>query len=196
VGLYQSGVEFMSNPISLRNTAILDTETTGLGDDAEICEISVICGETGGELLDTLVKPSKPIPEDAIRIHGITNEMVENAPCFDSVLIDLVGILRERHLIIYNADYDLRLIEQSRSSEDTAVKALSCICAMHWYSEFWGEPSYRGDGYRWQRLGNAARQMGVDLSDIELHRAKADCEVTRRVIIAANEAIGKAELNL
>ena len=53
----------------LLNCAILDTETTGLYDDAEIVEISII-DENGGVLLDTLVKPLKPIPAEATAIHG------------------------------------------------------------------------------------------------------------------------------
>ena len=68
----------------LLNCAILDTETTGLYDDAEIVEISII-DENGGVLLDTLVKPLKPIPAEATAIHGITNEMVATAPTWVAI---------------------------------------------------------------------------------------------------------------
>ena len=56
----------------------LDTETTGLNDLAEIVEISIL-DDDGLVLLDTLVRPRRPIPADAIRIHGIRNEMVAEA---------------------------------------------------------------------------------------------------------------------
>lgn len=58
----------------MSNYIILDTETTGLDNTAEIVEISVI-NDQGEVLLDTLIKPTKPIPGDATAIHGITNEM-------------------------------------------------------------------------------------------------------------------------
>jgi len=63
------------------NALILDTETTGLDEHAEIVEIAVIdC--TGAVLLDTLVRPAGPIPAEAVEIHGITNEMVVQIPFF------------------------------------------------------------------------------------------------------------------
>ena len=49
---------------------IFDTETTGLDSDAEIIEISCINAH-GSALLDTLVKPTTSVPEDATRIHGL-----------------------------------------------------------------------------------------------------------------------------
>ncbi|WP_218184224.1 3'-5' exonuclease [Streptomyces sp. PKU-EA00015] len=61
--------------------AILDTETTGLEWDAKIVEISVTDG-AGSVLLDTLVHPGGPIPEEATAIHGITDVEVKNADRF------------------------------------------------------------------------------------------------------------------
>ncbi|HHJ4165905.1 TPA: exonuclease domain-containing protein, partial [Raoultella ornithinolytica] len=49
----------------------IDTETTGLGEDAEIVEICIIDSH-GSIMLNTLIKPTKPIPDEAIAIHGIT----------------------------------------------------------------------------------------------------------------------------
>jgi len=48
---------------------ILDTETSGLDSRAEIVEIAVV--DTDGRVLvNTLVKPSRPIPPDVSAIHG------------------------------------------------------------------------------------------------------------------------------
>ena len=65
---------------------VLDTETTGLDEDAEIVEIAIV-DSTGKVLLDTLVKPSKPLPVycEASEIHGITNEMLVNAPNWQDI---------------------------------------------------------------------------------------------------------------
>ena len=57
----------------------LDTETTGLDPRAEIVEIALI-DHDGAVLLESLVKPTRPIPQDATRIHRITDGMVADAP--------------------------------------------------------------------------------------------------------------------
>ncbi|MGH1280407.1 3'-5' exonuclease [Bacillus basilensis] len=58
---------------------ILDTETTGLTQRDQIIEICVN-DLTGKILLNPLVKPTINIPAEAASIHGITNEMVDDAP--------------------------------------------------------------------------------------------------------------------
>ena len=58
---------------------IFDTETTGLGSDAEIVEIACIDG--GGDvLLTSMVRPAHPIPRDATNVHGTTDADVRDAP--------------------------------------------------------------------------------------------------------------------
>ncbi|MGR5144736.1 exonuclease domain-containing protein, partial [Photobacterium sp. DNB23_23_1] len=69
-------------PISLDNAVILDTETTGLNDFAEIVEISVMEATTGKPLLDTLVMPAQLVPGEAMAIHGITNRMLVGSSTF------------------------------------------------------------------------------------------------------------------
>jgi len=63
---------------------VLDTETTGLGDSAEIIEIGIING-SGEVVMNTLVKPSISIPATATAIHGITDDDLLNAPDFEDV---------------------------------------------------------------------------------------------------------------
>ena len=66
----------MNNP---ETWVILDTETTGLDNTAEAIQIGVLAPD-GNVLLNTLVNPICHIPENVTHIHGITNEMVEDAP--------------------------------------------------------------------------------------------------------------------
>lgn len=71
---------------------ILDTETTGLTLRNQIIEINVI-DLTGKILLNSLVKPTINIPAEAASIHGITNEMVHDAP---SYIKNYVKLLQEK----------------------------------------------------------------------------------------------------
>lgn len=93
---------------------ILDTETTGLDDDAEIVEIAVV--DAAGTLeFSALVKPSKPIPEAASAVHGITDEMVATARPWRevwSVVHSLVGAYSlPVPVLAYNSDFDRRMVE-------------------------------------------------------------------------------------
>ena len=129
---------------------ILDTETTGLDYDAEIVQVSLIDME-GRVLMDTLVKPSISIPEDAIRIHGITNEMVVDAPRFAEIDGKLMDLVRNKILVIYNVSFDIRMIAQS-SKGTSGIVARRLACAMSNYASFVGEWNDYHGNYKWQRL--------------------------------------------
>lgn len=175
----------------------LDTETTGLGNDAEIVEIAIVDFD-GTPLINSLVKPVNPIPADATAIHGITNEMVANAPDLLTLFKDINEVLNNRQVMIYNADYDLRLLDQSFAAHLNSihpgyhylckpqiesfmkqVKANS-HCMMALYAEHYGEWDERRKQFKWQRLTNAAAHYGVARPDA--HRALADCLMTLDVV--------------
>lgn len=176
----------------LQNCNILDTETTGLDNHAEIVEISMI-DQHGKVVLDTLVKPSRPIPPDAQRIHGITNEMVADAPTWPEIHDRVLQLITARPLVIYNKDYDIRLIYQTARLHKLHSKELydaiyhQADCAMLAYAEHWGEWNDSRNDYKWQRLGNAAKQQGVELKGAA-HRALYDCQMTLGVIQAMANA--------
>lgn len=173
--------------------AIIDTETTGLGTDAEIVEFSAISA-SGEVLLDTLIKPVKPIPDDVVKIHGITNEMVENAPTWADVHDHVMQILAGNKPVIWNAAYDTRLIRQTAALYNQASSELNALllnsqCAMLRYAKFWGDfDDYRGS-YRWQRLEAAARQQGV-IVEGTAHRALCDVKTT----LAVMKAVASTEI--
>lgn len=163
---------------------VLDTETTGLYDDAQIVQIAIV-DDYSNVLLDTLVKPTIAIPMDATRIHGITNEMVQNAPGWDQVVGLVFDILSQANaLIIYNADYDLRIIDQSCAAieldtDDLWTRQPPTFCAMNRFAEIYGEWNDYHQSYRWQKLETAARYYNLPVSNA--HTALGDCLMTRAV---------------
>ncbi len=166
----------------------LDTETTGLDDYAEICEIAVL-DAAGNVLIDTLVRPLDLIPPEASAIHGITNKMVARAPTFPEVLQHLLGFLYGRTVIIYNLDYDWRLLWQSADAHgiEAGIEEGSWHCAMKLYADYHGQWNDYWGNYKWQKLGNAGLQCGLELPE-GLHRARADAELARRVVLYMSEA--------
>jgi len=172
----------MNHPLNLPNLIILDSETTGLGPNDEIIELTVITTD-GTPLIDTLIKPTQPIPQDATDIHGITNADVQDAPSWAEIYPQLVGLQLNHTLGIYNASFDIQMIQQSCHANRLAFQPIQdSVCLMRWYAELWGD--VRSDGnYQWQSLVKAADQQGVYFDDLTPHRALSDCELTRRLLL-------------
>lgn len=182
--LCKFGARYRANRWLKDNCLILDTETTGLGDDAEIIEISIIdC--TGKVLLNTLVKPRNPIPAEATAIHGITNEMVAAAPTWRDIHWQLMALIHTQTLVIYNIDFDVRLILQTAGINGCGFGSLelNAKCAMHNYAEYYGQWDEKRNKFKWQSLSNAVKQQGVVI-DGTPHRALADCKTTLGIIRA------------
>jgi DNA polymerase-3 subunit epsilon len=167
------------------NFVILDTETTGLNGDAEICQISIIDAK-GNALLDTLVKPQKSIPADAQRIHGITNDMVKTAPDWINVNEAVWQACKGKTVIVYNADYDFRLIAQSEKACDPLALSdwhtINRECAMLAYAEYRGVWNDYHGNYKWHKLSDAAARVNYSLpAGMKAHSALADCLMTLAV---------------
>ena len=88
------------------DVVVLDTETTGLHSEARIVEVAVL-SSSGEVLLDTLLNPGEPIPDEASEVHGITDSDVAEAPTFSDVLVKLTGLLDHKRCLIYNDVYDI-----------------------------------------------------------------------------------------
>ncbi len=171
------------------NALILDTETTGLGDDAEVVELALIdCA--GAVLLDTLVRPSGPVPAEAAAIHGITDAMLADAPTWSEIHARFCDLVEGRQVVIYNHEFDVRVINQTArryglqapQGFDLVLDQGSIHCAMQAYAEFRGEWSAEKGRYRWQKLSAAAEQQGVTVTNA--HRALGDCLMTLGVVRA------------
>jgi len=160
----------------------LDTETTGLGDRDEVLDIAVV-DNAGRVLLDTLVKPRGSIPRDSIAIHGIDDAKVRDAPTWPDVYPLLTDLLRNyRHLVVYNADFDRRLIGQSCAAHALTPPLARWHCAMKRYAAFAGERNLRFGGYRWVNLSQAVQRLNVTLTPD--HRAVSDARACRAVVRA------------
>lgn len=176
--------------------AILDTETTGLDWDAKIVEISITDG-AGNVLLDTLVHPGCPIPEESTSIHGITDEDVKNSDRFGTILPRLTRALEGRRVIIYNKEYDTGVLayELNRYHQeysptliglelregDPHPAAAAWMDAQQWdrcamlayavhvgnWSDYWG-------GWSWQRLEGGHRALGDCRTVVERIREIAE----------------------
>ena len=90
---------------------ILDIETSGLDykDGHRIVEIGCIemnKKEVGGRY-HQYINPLKTLTEDNIKIHGITNEFLENKPVFEEIVDDFLKFIQDSSIIAHNANFDI-----------------------------------------------------------------------------------------
>ena len=88
--------------------AIVDIETTGGYAAANgITEISiqVFDGEKIVEQFETLINPNQVIPKYIQAFTGITNEMVQEAPCFEEVAEIIFTILQGNVFVVHNVNF-------------------------------------------------------------------------------------------
>ena len=95
---------------------VLDTETTGFDPKTGDRLIEVGCIEIEdllptGRMYHTLVYPERLIPPDAIRVHGITDDKVKDAPKFAEIVIDLCDFIGDAPIIAHNAQFDRNFID-------------------------------------------------------------------------------------
>lgn len=95
---------------------VLDTETTGFDPRTGDRLIEVGCIEImdllpTGRTFHRFVNPERSIPEDAIRVHGITDDKVKDAPKFHEIVVDLMAFIGEAPVIAHNAQFDRNFID-------------------------------------------------------------------------------------
>ena len=168
--------------VSDRNLIVLDTETTGFRDDDEVCEIAAVDRE-GTTVVNSRVRPSRKIPIDAIRIHGITNKDVKNEPKVASFITYRLGkLLNSRTpLATYNAAFDLRLLDQSSTTNHAWRGRRNTHCIMELYADYWGAWSDYHRSFTFQSLDNAAEQCGLKWQGAA-HSALGDARMALAVL--------------
>ncbi len=94
---------------------VLDTETTGMdpNDGHRIIEIG--CVELfnhipTGKTLQLYINPERDVPQDAINVHGITNEFLVGKPVFSQVYTDFIDFINGGKIIIHNAEFDMKFL--------------------------------------------------------------------------------------
>ena len=97
-----------------RPLAFFDIESTGVNPATDrIVELAIIRIGTDGEKqrFRRLIHPGIPIPKDASDIHGITDDMVKDAPTFKEIASEVATFLENCDLGGYNSNrFDVPLL--------------------------------------------------------------------------------------
>ena len=163
------------------DTVFLDTETTGFGPRAEIIDIGIV-DASGKVLLDTLIRPSSPIPASTSRVHGLFDHDVAGAPDWRQIYPDVFRLLAGARVVVYNAPFDSTMVTANCQRVGLPVPGARWHCAMRQYAAYAGpRPARPGRGVgRFYKLDLAAAAFDIAPGG---HRALADADVCRRVVV-------------
>jgi DNA polymerase III subunit epsilon len=159
----------------------LDTETTGLSyrDGHKIVEIA--CIETKdlvptGNVFHKLINPKRSMPEAAFRVHGFSEEFLQDKETFDQIADEFISFIKEKKIIIHNAPFDLSFLngELDTIKKDKINKKLIIDSLDVARNKFPGTSN---------SLDALCRKFNIDLSRRSKHNALLDCELLREVYI-------------
>ena len=166
------------NFILTRPIAFLDLETTGINFTADrIIELAIVKILPDGtqQIKRRLVNPLMPIPPSSTEIHGITDEMVKDAPSFKQIANETRQFLENCDLGGYNSnrfDWPMLMEEFLRAGLDFEVTGRRLIDVQRIFHQM--EP----------RTLSAAYKFYCNKSLDDAHSAEADAIATWQVFEA------------
>jgi len=167
------------------NEVFLDTETTGLSIQEDHRIVEIACIETKDliptkKIFHKLINPERKVEEDALKIHGHTDEMLKEKKKFKDIANEFLQFIEGKKLIIHNASFDvsflnheLKKINKKTLNIKDVVDSLEIARA-----------KYPGVS---NSLDNLCKRFNIDLSKRTKHNALLDCELLREVYINLTE---------
>lgn len=118
----------------LQTFVAFDVETTGLGPDARIVELSGALCEDGQvtRVYHQRINPEIPIPPEASAVHHITDQDVQGCPSFGETFPEFVRHINGFHLVAHNAQFDRQMLRQEmqRTGCRPPEKSGKCLCSL------------------------------------------------------------------
>ncbi len=158
------------------NFCTLDFETTGFS--SQTCEVVEFAAVRvrDSEIdfhLASLCRPDGPIPLDAIRVHGITPEMVADSPGFAELLPTLLDFLGDDTVVCHNTPFDMSFLR--RYCRDAGILYTPAVDdTLIWARRLYPHLPSRS-------LQPLAEHLGIESPGY--HRALADAMVTAKLYL-------------
>ncbi len=155
----------------------LDTETTGMSPagGATLVEVACVTLEDGaiGATWSSLVRPGQRIPPDAVRVHGITDAMVADAPEPAAVAGPLRAACGDLPLVSHNAPFDLPFLQELMRSTGQRLLLNPIVDTLGLARGLFGSGG--------NSLSPLAERLGIKAESA--HRALGDALTTARVFL-------------
>ena len=167
---------------------VLDTDTTGMNmtgqpqighNIIEIGAVEVINRRLTGRTFHVYIKPPRKVDEEAIRVHGITNEFLQDKPVFAEIADDFLAFIKGAELIIHNAPFDVAFMDQEFSYLKNPPPKTAEMCTVTDSLQL-ARKMYPG---KRNNLDALCDRLGIDNSKRVLHGALLDAEILADVFL-------------
>lgn len=160
---------------------ILDTETTGLDPRKGDRLIEIGCVEIEdllptGRTLHKLMDPERLINPEAIRVHGITDEMVRGKPKFAALAEEILDFIGDAPVIAHNAAFDRGFINFELEKAGRPI-----VADARWIDTYaMAQKKFPGAS---NSLDALCRRFKISLSEREKHGALIDARLLANVYL-------------
>lgn len=169
---------------------VLDTETTGLSPQTGDRVVEIGCVELinhipSGKHLHLYLNPERSMPEEAFRVHGLSEEFLRDKPKFAQTVDQFLDFIGDSTLVIHNAPFDMGFLkaELERLKRPNLVNPVIDTVMV---------ARERHPGAR-VSLDALCKHYGIDNSRRTLHGALLDAEILAEVYL---ELIGGRQVGL
>lgn len=162
---------------------VLDTETTGLSAEngdriIEIGCVELVNRKLTGNNKHFYLNPERDSHEEALKVHGISNEFLRDKPKFAAVAQELMDYLQGAEVIIHNAAFDVGFL--NKELELTGQPPLKSVVGSVTDTLVMAKEMFPG---KRNSLDALCARLGVDNSGRTLHGALLDAELLADVYI-------------
>lgn len=169
---------------------VLDTETTGLspqGGDrlVEIGCVELINHIPTGKHFHVYINPQRSMPEEAFRVHGLSEEFLSDKPVFTAVAEEFRAFIGDATLVIHNAPFDMGFLNAQLEAAGMGRLGNPVIDTVMVARQ--KHPGARVS------LDALCKHYGIDNSRRTLHGALLDSEILAEVYL---ELIGGKQVSL
>jgi DNA polymerase-3 subunit epsilon len=188
---YQNQAEFDMH----RRQIVLDTETTGIDPKQghriiEIGCVELVNRRLTGNNFHVYINPQRSIEEEAIDVHGITNEFLRDKPLYHQIAQEFFDYIKGAELVIHNAPFDVGHMDNEFALLNQGYPNT------HDYCQVLDTLKMARDLHPGQKnnLDALCRRYDVDNTKRTLHGALLDSEILADVYLAMTG--GQVKLNL
>ncbi len=163
---------------------ILDTETTGLEPSRghriiEIGCVELVKRKLTGNHYHQYIRPEREVEEQAIEVHGITNEFLQDKPIFSEIVDEFMAFIEGAQLVIHNAPFDIGFLDHELKLFNGKYTVINDYCSV---IDTLVMAREKHPGQK-NNLDALCKRYMVDNSQRDLHGALLDAEILADVYL-------------
>lgn len=178
-----------SNNSYYHRIVVLDTETTGMNFEGgphyqghrivEIGAVEIVNRKLTGRHFHVYIKPDRLIQEQAIEVHGITDEFLADKPEYRDVHDEFLEFIKGAELVAHNAPFDVGFMDNEFDMLNRSIGKTEDFCQV---TDTLAMAKKIFPGKR-NNLDILCERYGIDNSHRTLHGALLDAEILADVYL-------------